>query len=231
MIDKVVCAMEKAKDEDVVVGLPSEPPSPPINATQSQITASKDAAIANLLEIVAANNIEINDNLRRAILGEELYNEAECKATRRQTFSKRQSVLTALVQSHATDVEAEETDIAKEIRETIGRVKRKDASFEVRIKNGSYTVKSPVMQTGKKPGQQHIPTVTNSGAIYNCWQAMKRLLTSGKLKQESETKVIMDGVNLFLEEGKMYLVSVVFLYSSYIPYLVSRVHISTDMNT
>jgi len=180
----------------------------PLFATASEIAASKDKAIANLLEIVAQNNISINENLRRAILGEELYNEAECKAIRRQTFSKRESVLGALVRSHTDEVSssATETAIAKEIREMLDKGKGLEKKFELRIKDGSYTVDAPVLPSGDKPGEQHIETVTNSGACYKLTQAMKRLTTTGKLKQKTESKTIMEGVNLVLEEGKMYLI-------------------------
>ena len=175
------------------------------NATSEQIAASKEAAIANLLEIVAANNIQINENLRRAILGEELYNDS---ASRRETFSKRESVLGALVRTHTEEVSTSvtETAIGQEIREKLTSVKVKDKSFELRIKNGSYTVNAPVLPSGDAPGKQHIETVVNSGGGYKCVQAMKRLFTTGKLKQLTEEKVIMDGVNLALEEGKMYLI-------------------------
>lgn len=85
-------------------------------------------------------------------------------------------------------------------------VRKLDASFEVRVKGGGYTVESPVAPAGKKAGQQHIPTVTNSGGFYKCGQALRRLVTSGSMKQATETKVIMSDVNLVLEEGKMYLI-------------------------
>jgi len=191
---------------DVVAPLKSK--KKPLFATDEEIAISKDKAIANLLEIVAQNNISINENLRRAILGEELYNEAECKAIRRQTFSKRESVLGALVRSHTDEVSssATETAIAKEIREMLDKGKGLEKKFELRIKDGSYTVDAPKLPSGDKPGEQHIETVTNSGACYKLTQAMKRLTTTGKMKQETESKTIMEGVNLVLEEGKMYLI-------------------------
>ena len=193
---------------DVVAPLPSTALGPSSISTSA---ASRDAAIANLLEIVAENNIQIDDHLRRAILGEELYNETSTsstttKATRRKSFSKRESVLKALARSHASDVEAEQTEIAKEVRDQLAKIKRKDASFEVRIKNGSYAVNSPVVPLGKAPGQQHIDTVTNTGGIHDLAQAMRRLVTTGKWKQETEQKIIMEDINLVLEEGKMYLI-------------------------
>ena len=75
----------------------------------------------------------------------------------------------------------------------------------MRIKNGSYTVESAVGPSVKGDGQQHIPTVTNTGALFKCGQTMRRLLTCSA-KQKNETKIIMEGINLVLEEGKMYLI-------------------------
>ena len=45
-----------------------------------------------------------------------------------------------------------------------------------------------------------IETVATSGAMAK----MAKRISGGKVKEE--TKVIMEGVNLYLEEGKMYLV-------------------------
>lgn len=165
---------------------------------------------ANLLEIVSANNIEINEHLRRAILGEELYNEAECKTIRRQTFSKRESILGALVRSHESDVRdsVKDTQIASEIRDKLERGGINTAAkFEVRIRDGSYTVEAAVAQEGNKgPGQQHIETVSNSGVFIKIGRAMRRLVKTGSARQKTESKTIMDGINLVLEEGKMYLI-------------------------
>ena len=35
---------------------------------------------------------------------------------------------------------------------------------------------------------------------------MRRMFTTGKAKPNVETKTIMEGINLVLEEGKMYLI-------------------------
>ena len=189
---------------------PSSDEKPDISkATDSEKKASKDAAITQLLEICTVNNIEINEHLRRAILGEELYNEAEAKAIRRETFASRQNVLSALCDQQDDDVEASlrnETSITKEIRSKMEQFKVSGHSFEVRIKNGSYVVESEVLPAGSGAGQQHIPTVSNSGGFYKLSQALKRLTATGSMKPKTETKTIMEGVNLLLEEGKMYLI-------------------------
>lgn len=140
------------------------------DVTDSRIAASKEKAIGALLEICAANQVDINENLRRAILGEELYNESkQRKMVRRQTFGKRESVLGALVRSYEQQSKTDviETDFTREIRECMKSkmksLKRFDAPFEVRIRNGSYTVKTDGSTSGKRG--QRIPTVANSGAL------------------------------------------------------------------
>lgn len=55
----------------------------------------------------------------------------------------------------------------------------------------------------------YIATGSYSSFLYNLLQfgrSMKRLTTTGTLKQQTQKKVIMEGVNLKLEEGKMYLI-------------------------
>jgi ABC-type multidrug transport system fused ATPase/permease subunit len=177
-------------------------------ATESERAASKDAAITQLLEICSVNNIEINEHLRRAILGEELFNEAEAKAIRRETFASRENVLSALCQQQIDDIETSlrEDTITKEIRTKMEQFKISGQSFEVRIKNGSYVVESEVAPSGNAAGKQHIPTVSNAGGFYRLSQSLKRLVSTGSMKATTETKTIMEGVNLVLEEGKMYLI-------------------------
>lgn len=171
--------------------------------TEDQIAASKDKAIANLLEICAVNNIAINEHLRRAILGEELYNEAEIKSIRPETLNRRQSVLSELVKAQS-DIKTSytETAIAKEVRDKLHRAQTQQSSFEVRIRDGKYTVESEA--SGK---QYNIPTVANQGCFYNLGHAINRCIETGSCaKAKMETKSIISGVNLFLEEGKMYLI-------------------------
>ena len=47
------------------------------DASPAQVAASKDAAIASILELCALKNIEINDRLRRSLHGEELYDRGD----------------------------------------------------------------------------------------------------------------------------------------------------------
>ncbi len=194
--------------EEQAIAPPQDPtPGPnPMDVTESEIQLSQEKAIKNLLEICAQKNININESLRRAILGEELCSEAENTAIRRETYAKRASLLDDLVKSHqAEHLLEEETELIKDLRSKMERLMRRDASFEVRIKDGSYKVETPI-ESSSKAGVQHIATVTNAGCVYRMRQAVRSLLATGSCKQTTEEKTILDGVNLVLEEGKMYLV-------------------------
>lgn len=170
----------------------------------SNLTPSQQRALSHLLNLCASNNLSINPHLRRAILGEELYDEAACKGrVSRGNISKRESLLGSLIASHQTDLEEEYlSETARRVREKIDELERSDISLEVRVKGGGYAVTVPAASSEKG-----IETVASTGALMGLARRLGSMLTcngSGGAKQE--TKVIMDGVNLFLEEGKMYLV-------------------------
>eukprot|EP00804_Cyclotella_cryptica_P015639 CCRYP_003633-RD/>CCRYP_003633-RD protein AED:0.25 eAED:0.25 QI:406/1/0.87/1/0.85/0.87/8/0/1055 len=170
----------------------------------SNLTPSQQLALSHLLNLCASNNLSINPHLRLAILGEELYDESACKgsAVSRRNLSKRESLLGSLIASRQTDLEAEYlSDTARQVREKLELLERSDISMEVRVKGGGYAVTVPTASSTKG-----IETVA-SGALMGLAERLRGLLTcSGGGGAKEETKVIMDGVNLFLEEGKMYLV-------------------------
>ena len=169
------------------------------NAAAAVLTPSQQDAIAHLLRVCAENNVAINPHLRKAILGEELYDEATCGTTRgisKESLSKRESLLGSLIASHLTDL-AEESlgETALQVRAKINALENTNISVEARVKNGRYEV---IVPGASKSGV--IETVATSGAMVK----MARRISGGKVKEK--TKVIMEGVNLYLEEGKMYLV-------------------------
>jgi ABC-type multidrug transport system fused ATPase/permease subunit len=127
----------------------------------------------------------------------------------RRTVRKRETILGALVRKkklEQRDERSPEADIVREISQTIGAAGARSVPFEVRIKNGSYTVKSPVADAGEKIGQQFIPTVTNSRALVKIARDIWDLVTSGSYQRKTETKSVLEDVNLYLEGGKTYLI-------------------------
>ena len=207
-------------DAAALVQVPDPSRSDPhaAGATDAQLAASRDAAVAELLEICERSGVSIGPHLRRAILGEEIYDASLASAAgsgrpRRSVYARRESALTFLARRNNESFHDEsvtrESDVVAEIRKRVDQANVQGTmSFEVRVRDGSYTVDSPVMSGSRKKeaGTQHIPTVTNGGGCFKCYDAVRRLMTTGTLRKETETKVIMDGVNLILEEGKMYLI-------------------------
>ena len=186
--------------------------------TKSELAQSQEKAIKALLDKCAQNNVSINENLRRAILGEELFNESENKVNRRETYHKRLSLLTELVKSrqeseisiyddenNAANASADDVELMRELRSKYEILKRQNVSFEVRIKDGSYKVEVPIAPEGGKGGVQHISTVTNAGVVPRMMTAVQNSRKTGSFKSY-ETKTIVEGINLVLDAGKVYLV-------------------------
>jgi hypothetical protein len=184
----------------------------PSNGTEEEtsdlphvLSPSQQNALSHLLKICAENNLSINPHLRKAILGEELYNQSICTknggSLSRTSLSKRESLLGSLIASHLTEVEGEELgQTAREVREKMEVFENTNISIEARVVDGRYEVKLPPSSS-----KGRIETVASSGALMKLGKRLGDMLIC-KEKPKEETKVIMEGVNLYLEEGKMYLV-------------------------
>ena len=197
-------------EEQVVIThlCPQDPTSRPDlrDATKSENELSREKAINILLEICAHNNINVDEDLRRALLSQEMNSKVENKVDRRSKYDTRQSLLGGLVKSHQEEhLLEEDSEPIRDLRSKLERAKRHNAPFEVRIKDGSYKVKTPVGPS-VEAGRQHIATVANAGCAYRLREAYRRLLATGSCKQVTEDKIIMEGINLVLEGGKMYLI-------------------------
>ena len=171
------------------------------NLTSSALSSSQASAISHLLKICAENNVSINEHLRQAILGKELYDEATCGCVSRKSLSERESLLGSLIASNLTDREDELGATAHAIRDQMDLMENKNISVEARVKDGKYAVTVPAASKGGG-----IPTVGNTGAVAKLTKRMGELLQGKERQAKEETKVIMEGVNLCLEEGKMYLI-------------------------
>lgn len=133
---------------------------------EQHIQQSKELAIQTLLEIIDSKNIEIDDQLRRAILGQETETSLEIFPTtlhdttstttarpserrgsiRRSLMTKRQSILNFFVRKHseqAAEPSGIEKEICREFQEKFGESWFDHFSFECRVTNGSYSVEVP----------------------------------------------------------------------------------------
>ena len=135
------------------------------------------------------------------------------------------SVLEEQISKHKLSLAEFENEDAliKEVRELFAKLQFTRDKYDVRITDGAYVVTTKVTKEkddcftdeevagGKKRAKEnkpHIETITSSNHML---QLMKRLVNGCKTGDFSsdtkmEKKVIMEGVNLRLESGKMYLV-------------------------
>ena len=127
-----------------------------------------------------------------------------------------------------------EDPLIKQVRETYQQLKFSRHKYDLRITNGSYTVVNKVKEdynlnkvdvevgddgfdeegggakkkSPKKENKPHIDTVTSSNHMIQFVKKLIHCCRTGEfqMKERKEEMVIMDGVNLCLESGKMYLV-------------------------
>lgn len=109
---------------------------------------------------------------------------------------------------------------AKVMRE---KLKLTSGFIDVRIKNGKYTATNyydddiQLMKRGTEDdgmldhsnhrAKQKIETVRTSSPLYKLYQTLlKCIVNKGDIRKRKEEAVLMEGVNLVLEQGKMYLV-------------------------
>ena len=112
----------------------------------------------------------------------------------------------------------EDGDPMKDVlREWFAKVRPQFPNIDVRVTNGSYTVTNYLEESSKnyksvgegpRRAKQKIATVRSESPFFKLFLAIKRLVTTGKCgsPMTKETKVVIDGINLVMEPGKMYLI-------------------------
>jgi ABC-type multidrug transport system fused ATPase/permease subunit len=110
----------------------------------------------------------------------------------------------------------EESDLVKEIRKTYDEIKFKTASYDLRIVDGKYTVTNYSYdynaavggdeEAGHKHNKPIYDTVGTASFAANWIRRCMYFLKTGKRAKKSTEKVLLDGINLKFDTGKMYLV-------------------------
>jgi hypothetical protein len=125
------------------------------------------------------------------------------------------------------DADFEKTGPYQELANELRKLKLSMPPLDLRVKNGSYKVtqyvtKDPFQNmiftrhpsdindsehAGPKRATQKIKTVQTESPITKLLTCLATcFVQKGSLKKEKKIKAIMDGVNLYFENGKMYLV-------------------------
>ena len=103
-----------------------------------------------------------------------------------------------------------DSQMVKDLYELQQRLQIRKPNLDLRISDGKFTITNWYDATELEGERKKIkiPTVCNSSLLYAIVSKLKRIVRSRKLcdKLTSEEKVIMEGVNLVFDPGKMYLV-------------------------
>jgi hypothetical protein len=159
---------------------------------------------------VHRNELEIPAHLKQSLLAEAKLEEVKGEP----------GVLT--VKEHLQELKPKESlqtvSLQSEIIALMTKLKAEPPNFDLRVKDGSYTVnqyysedvfakKEEEQADGPRRAKQKILTVRNQSVCYKIFTCLVRCVKNkGDIKQKKVEKVIMDGVNLVFEPGKMYLV-------------------------
>ena len=164
------------------------------------------------------NEVDIPEDLRHALLGEEIVSEIQSDQSEKH---EQHSLLDSLVSQRAHELaDLDDNDLMQSIRRNWGKLSNPH-KFECRVVDGSYTVKlrrevdtpnggdedDPEAQRRKRRVKQHISTVVTASPLHALFTRLYKAITTGGQPQfVEEARDIMSGVHLKLETGKMYLV-------------------------
>lgn len=154
--------------------------------------------------------MDVPDGLKRKVLHEE-EPEMEDEITQSSVLKSFQSERLSLISQF------EEGELMREVRKVFDEAKFTAPSYDLRIVDGKYTVTNYSNdystaaegdeEAGNKQKKPHYDTVATSSFISN-WikRSMYCLKTRGKSPRKAQEKVLLDGVNLKFDSGKLYLV-------------------------
>jgi hypothetical protein len=160
--------------------------------------------------VIARNEIAVPEKLKRGLL-------VECHLQEPVHEEHRLSIKDLLEKPQAG---AEEDELMAEFRELFASLKANPPTMELRVKDGSYKVtnyydEEIVLRASSHASEdanphrakQKIQTVKSESPFTKLFEFFYRCIKNkGNVKKRKVEKIIMDGVNLAFESGKMYLV-------------------------
>ena len=163
--------------------------------------------------------VDVPEELKQALLG---------NAPEETSFCDREHRLSAEQDMKHSQMQlVDESEIITEFRQHMKVVEGRLPTLDLRIIDGSYKVMVPdkeadplkslhLSKHGEDPSEnsskhggvkQEIATIRNSNPGALLWQSLARcFLQGGKASIPKKERVVMDGVNLYFEPSKMYLV-------------------------
>lgn len=139
------------------------------------------------------NELDIPVTLRSIILEEDIPEEEQEERPLLESLRDARKAELALL---------DDDELVKELRNTKAKLKADPPKINLRVTDGSYTVNKVIQEGGR------IDTVLNQSPIFRVRKTIQEMITTRDVdvRAKKEKKVIMDGVNLNFDSGKIYLV-------------------------
>lgn len=103
----------------------------------------------------------------------------------------------------------EKSDLMRQVLQVYSDVKFTPFDYDLRVKDASYTVTNHLQAYEMDDAVKNKPrydTVASSSFVAKFIRKIKHLVKKQEWRKKSDTRTLLDGVNLKFESGKMYLV-------------------------
>lgn len=163
------------------------------------------ASSERLLNYCASQQLDVPDDIKKNILREE-HEGSEVRASVKDFLDSLKSI---------RDEELEESDVVKEIAGYSRKLQLQHPHLDLRVVDGKYEVTNyfddddepDEEEDGPRRAKQKIPTVRSESPLYKFFRMIRRCIKNrGDISLRRQDTIIMEGVNLVFEPGKMYLV-------------------------
>jgi len=149
--------------------------------------------------------VEVPEELKRSLKGE------DAPATDNGDEGEyRGDMIDEILSSQKSNYEEiENSDLMKRVLQTYSDLKFSPFEYDLRIKDASYTVTNylqPYELSDAEKNKQHYNTVISSSFVAKFVRKLKYFIKHHEWSKKSDTRILLDGVNLRFESGKMYLV-------------------------
>ena len=151
--------------------------------------------------------MDVPDKLKQSLKGED---GEETNETGSSPSIYGGSVIDEVLSSQKINAEAiENSDLMKQFLQVYSDLKFSPFDHELRVKDASYTVTNYIQAydlSDAEKNKVHYDTVASSSFVAKFLRRIKFFVKKGEWRQKADTRVLLDGVNLKFESGKMYLV-------------------------
>jgi hypothetical protein len=149
--------------------------------------------------------VDVPEELKQSLKGED----EETNKTNDSSIHEG-NVMDDMLSSQKSNAEAiENSDLMKQVLQAYSKIKFSPFDYELRVKDASYAVTNHIQAyelSEEEKDKVHYNTVASSSFSAKFSRRVMHFMKTGEWRKKAETRVLLDGVNLKFESGKMYLV-------------------------